>query len=84
MKARPTLSNTLYNILKWLAILAIPACGTAYLALSKVWGLPHGIEIAETCIIAQTLLGALLGISTANYNANKFDESESKSTEGTD
>jgi len=62
------LSNNTYDTLKWVAQIALPACGTLYFALSKVWGLPFGTEIVGTITAVDTFLGALLGISTANYN----------------
>lgn len=60
-----------YNILKWCTMILIPACTTAYVGLSAVWGWPYATEIAKTSAVVCTLLGTLLGISTANYNADK-------------
>lgn len=63
--------NKLYDILKWLTLIVIPALATAYVGLSAVWGFPYADEIARTACVVCTLLGALLGISTAEYNRNK-------------
>lgn len=65
------ISNKLYDILKWVVMIAIPALTTAYVGLSEVWGWPYAAEVAKTAAVVCTLLGALLGISTAEYNKNK-------------
>lgn len=65
------LSNKTYDILKWVVIICIPALTTAYVGLAAVWGFPYSEEIAKTSAVICTLLGALLGISTAQYNKNR-------------
>lgn len=65
------LPNKLYDILKWVTLVVIPALATAYVGLSAVWGFPYADEIARTACVVCTLLGALLGISTAEYNKTK-------------
>jgi hypothetical protein len=62
------LSNGVYDVLKWIVMIVIPACTTAYVGLAAVWGWPYAEEIAKTSAVICTLLGALLGISTAQYN----------------
>jgi len=62
------LSNGFYDVLKWIVMIVIPACTTAYVGLAAVWGWPYAEEIAKTSAVICTLLGALLGISTAQYN----------------
>jgi len=62
------LSNRAYDILKWIVMIAIPALTTAYVGLAAVWGWPYATEVAKTSAVICTLLGALLGISTAQYN----------------
>lgn len=60
-----------YDWLKWICMICIPALTTAYVGLSAVWGWPYAEEIAKTSAVVCTLIGALLGISTAEYNKNK-------------
>ena len=62
------ISNKLYDILKWLVIIVLPAAGTLYAALSTVWGWPHSEEIVTAITAVDTFLGAVLCISTATYN----------------
>lgn len=61
------LDNKTYDILKWVAQIFLPALGTLYFALSKIWGLPFGEEVVGTIVALDTFLGALLGISTEKY-----------------
>lgn len=60
--------NETYDVLKFIAQIVLPAVGTLYFALAKIWGLPYGTEIVGTVTAVDTFLGALLGISTSNYN----------------
>ena len=62
------LPDKVYDILKWICMICIPALTTAYVGLAAVWGWPYAEEIAKTSAVICTLLGALLGISTAQYN----------------
>ena len=62
------LKDFVYDTLKWIVMIAIPALTTAYVGLSTIWGWPYADEVAKTSAVVCTLLGALLGISTAQYN----------------
>ena len=62
------MSNKTYDILKFVAQILLPALGTLYFALASIWGLPKGEEVVGTIVALDTFLGALLGISTNNYN----------------
>lgn len=60
-------SNKVYDVLKYISLVVLPAIATLYLTLSNIWGLPYGTEIAATITAIDTLLGALLGISSQKY-----------------
>lgn len=62
------LPDKIYEILKWLAILALPAIADFIKFLFPTWGLPYGDPIAETIRQVALLLGILIGISTVQYN----------------
>lgn len=64
------MSNSVYDILKWVALVALDAVGVFYNTIAAVWSLPFGDEILQTCAAASLLLGALIGISSANYKKN--------------
>ena len=61
------MSNKTYDILKYLAQVVIPAVSALYFGLATIWGLPYGEEIVGTLAVVDAFLGALLGISTAQY-----------------
>lgn len=62
------MSNKVYDALKFVAQIVLPATGTLYFALSQIWGLPFGEEIVGTITAVDAFLGAILGISSINYN----------------
>lgn len=61
------MSNKVYDILKYIALIVLPAVATLYLTLSTIWGLPYGEAVAGTITAIDTFLGALLGISSKKY-----------------
>jgi hypothetical protein len=69
------LSDKQYTILKWIVGIVIPAIGTLYFAVAKIWSLPAGEQVLGTLIALQAFLGAILGISTRQYNNSdeKYD-----------
>jgi hypothetical protein len=62
------MNNKLYDVLKYIALIVLPALATLYFALSSIWGLPYGEQIVGTITAIDCFLGALLGISTSVYN----------------
>lgn len=62
------LSNTAYDIMKYLTIIVLPAIGALYTGLSQIWSLPYAAEIPATITVICTFLGAILCISSAEYN----------------
>lgn len=62
------MSNNVYDILKYIAQIVLPAVATLYFALSKIWAFPYGAEIVGTISAVDAFLGALLKISTDQYN----------------
>lgn len=62
------MSNKVYDILKWIAQILLPALATLYFALAQIWHLPYGEEIVGTITAFDAFLGVILGISTHNYN----------------
>lgn len=62
------MSNKLYDILKFIAQILLPALGVFYAAIAKIWGFPLGTEITGTIAAVDVFLGALLAKSASNYN----------------
>lgn len=61
------MSNTVYDVLKFVAQIVLPALATLWAALGKIWGWPLVTEITATICAVDTFLGAILGISSAQY-----------------
>ena len=61
-------NNRVYDCLKWIAQILLPALATLYFAIAKIWNLPFSEEIVGTITAVDLFLGALLGISTIQYN----------------
>ena len=53
------LPGWLYDVLKWLGVLGIPAVGTFYAMLE----LPCADEVTKVCLALTTLFGSILGLS---------------------
>lgn len=61
------LPNNVYDVLKWVALIALDAIGVFYKTIAGIWHLPFGDEVCATCAALALCLGALLQISSANY-----------------
>lgn len=70
-------SNMMYDRLKFLAQILLPALGTLYFTLAGIWGLPSAEEVVGTIVAIDTFLGVLLHVSTRSYDKSdaKFDGS---------
>lgn len=60
-------NSKVYDILKALAILWLPALGTLYFTLAGIWDLPHPEQVVGTIVAVDTFLGVLLGLSQNAY-----------------
>lgn len=70
------MSNKVYDVLKYIAQIVLPAVATLYAGLSKIWTLPYPVEIPGTIMLVDAFLGALLKISTDKYNKEKEEQAE--------
>lgn len=68
------MSNKCYDTLKWIAQIVLPAVATLYFALAKIWGFPYAAEVVGTISAVDAFLGALLGISSSQYNKTLEDK----------
>ena len=65
------LNNKSYDVLKWVALVALPATSALYLTLAALWHLSHPTEVAGTIAAIDTFLGVLLGVSSNKYQGTK-------------
>lgn len=61
------LSNKTYDIIKWVALVVIPAAATLVLTVGKIWGLPYYDNIGATISAIGLFLAAIIGVSTNTY-----------------
>lgn len=70
-----TLSNQMYDALRFLAVIMLPALGSAYFALAGLWSLPKPDEVVGTIVIIDTLLGVVVRTARRSYenSPDRFD-----------
>ncbi len=61
------MNNKLYDILKWLVCIVIPAAVTLYGVLAEALALPYADIVAKIAAGVCAFIGAIIGISTAEY-----------------
>ena len=61
------MNDKLYDVLKWVAMLFLPALAVLIKTVFAVWQIPFGDEISTTIMALDAFLGAILGISTIGY-----------------
>ena len=61
------MNNKVYDILKWGALVGLPALTALWLTLANIWGFPYAEAIGATMAAVTTFLGAILGISSIQY-----------------
>ncbi|MEG1304537.1 MAG: phage holin [Oscillospiraceae bacterium] len=76
------MNNKIYDVLKWTAIIFLPALGTLYFALAGIWGFPYAEQVVGTIAAIDTFLGVVIGISTVNYNKKLKPSKSSPEAEG--
>jgi hypothetical protein len=73
------MSNKVYDILKWIAQIVLPAASTLYFTLASIWGFPNTEYVIGSIAAVETFLGIILGVSTAQYNKfNNIDIGRNK------
>jgi hypothetical protein len=68
------LPDKVYNILKWVCLIALPAFAVFYAVIAKIWGLPYEAEIPATINAVAVLIGALIGVSHLTIKKEGNDE----------
>ena len=67
------LSNKLYDILKWLVLIVIPALTTFYCVIDRLFSWGYAEIVATISAALCTCIGSIVGISTAEYNKELKD-----------
>lgn len=72
------LPNKVYDALKWIATIGLPALSTMFFTIGSIWGWSFTEQLIGSIAAICTFLGVVLGISTVQYNKNKNAESADK------
>lgn len=64
------LNNAVYDVLKWLVLVVLPAISTFYTVIAPLYGWYNPGIVAQVITAVCTLIGSIIGISTAEYNKN--------------
>jgi hypothetical protein len=67
------MNSKVYDILKWVVMIVLPAIATAYAGLSALWGFPYVEQITGTIAVIELFAGTLLGVSTYAYNKQEAE-----------
>lgn len=70
------MNSRVYDILKWVAIIVLPALSTLISVVFQIWGIPYGTEIAQTITAIATFLGAILMVSSIQYTRKLKQEQD--------
>ena len=62
------INSKLYDCLKWIAMLFLPALALLVQTVFAIWHIPYGDQISATIVAVNAFLGAILGISNIGYN----------------
>lgn len=62
--------NKVYDVIKWVSLVVLPAISTLYWSLASIFGWPYAEQITGAVAAIQTLIGALLGVSAKNYEGD--------------
>ena len=70
------MSNKVYDVLKWLVLIVLPACSGLYAALAGGWGWGYVEQLTTTISAVALFIGALIGVSSANYKKENGNVSQ--------
>lgn len=68
------MNSKVYDILKWVAMLFLPALATLISVVFAVWNIPYGDQISKTIMALDAFLGACLGISHIQYKKEQDEK----------
>lgn len=64
------MNNKVYDVLKWVALVVLPAIAVLYGSLAGIWDLPFAEQVPDTITAIDLFLGVVLGISNVTYKRN--------------
>lgn len=58
------LPDKIYDLIKLIVTVWLPALSVAYVGLAGIWGWPYADEVSRTIAVVYTFLCAVMGISS--------------------
>lgn len=62
------MNNKVFDFIRFIGEIVLPALGALYFGIAKIWGLPFGQEVVGTIAVVTTFIGAVVGVSRKKYN----------------
>lgn len=75
------MNNKVYDTLKWIALIALPALAVFISQISPALDFPYAKQAVDIISATALFLGALIGVSTYQYNKNNDNENDSQKGE---
>lgn len=69
-------NSKVYDVLKFIAQIVLPALGTLIFSIASIWGFPYGEQIVGTITAVDVFLGIILGVSSAQYKKELENDGE--------
>jgi hypothetical protein len=63
-------SASVYDTIKKLVQVGLPALGSLYFGLSELWGFPAADKVVGSLTLLTTFLGVMLSVSAKNYTTS--------------
>lgn len=70
--------NKVYDVLKYISVIVIPAVVALVSTIGSIWNLPHIPEVTASISAIGVFLGALIQISSSKYRKDKDEAEENK------
>ena len=68
------LNDKVYDVLKWIALVVLPALSVFYATIAGIWNLPYATQIPLTIDAIDVFIGALIGVSHLTIKKEESDE----------
>lgn len=62
------ITNKVYDVIKWIVLIVIPAIITLYSTIGGIWGFPYVQQITGTLAAIDVFLGVVMKVSGVSYN----------------
>lgn len=72
------LSDRAYTILKWFALIVLPAVATLIGVVAPLWGVTNATPIVSTISAVSVCIGAIIGASTSSAAMSIIKQSQAK------